>query len=249
MRPALVLLAVSASGCAAFGPTAGDAGFSERATRHPTTLVLADVLIAEDVAGDADRVALAPTLTLAQALGDSLAVWLTARGYPVDDVFPPAVGLYFADPSVTYRVRPSAEGPDSVRAAPLVVPPEVVADTLVRTALDPLGAASGLGPPAFGAYETYVVLVVRGRRVSLAKTALQGLAAAVVAAVLNGTGVGAEHSYRDVELVVVDGETGDVIWHDVSSSGWSASERGVWRSARWLVGRLPERAEATAERP
>lgn len=246
MRPAALAVLLVASGCAASNPIELYPEFPERYARAPDARILADVMIADDVSGSADRVTVGPNVDLGRALTDSLATWMTARGYAVEATHPTVVGVYFTDPERRYRVRQKpTDARDTVATAPFALAPEVAADTLLMTALDPLGAASGMPPPQFGAYETLVALVVRGRRVPVSKSILQGVVSGVLAALIGAGASVYESSYTSVEFVMVEGETGDVIWRDVAVNRGTGSDRSVWDAVRRMVDRLPERgAEA-----
>ncbi|MEL6616834.1 MAG: hypothetical protein AAFQ43_13910, partial [Bacteroidota bacterium] len=180
MRPlALAAVLVLASGCAS-NPLKHYPQFPERYAETTQTRLVTDVVLTEDVAGGTDRVTLSRNRELGQMLSDSLASWLGARGYAVDEVAEPAVGLFYVGPTVSVR---EAEGePDTLRAAPFYLGEGLAADTALVAGvdLDLPAYASGAAP------EARILLTVRARDVPFSKTCAQGVLTGVLSTLLTG---------------------------------------------------------------
>ena len=197
--------------------------------------------VAEDVRGGTDQVTVAGNRALAAALTDSLAAWLGERGYTVDQTYPGSVGLYLS-PMTRVHLRADEGAPvDSAAAPPFFVDPAVRADTVLLAALDgAMGARSPLTARTEQP-EAFVLLLVRGRRVSVGKSIGQGILTGILSL---GTVSVYEVSGVAVELVVVDGATGQLLWRDVAAVQNSASDGTVHKLVRRLAGRLPDRPPA-----
>jgi len=243
-RLALVAAALVLAGCGAANPIKHYPTFPDRYAEARSTRVLADVLVAEDVSGRTDQVTLSTNHEVAGALTDSLAAWLGARGYAVDQTHPGAVGLYFGN-EVRFLVRED-DGAlvDSAAVAPYFVDPAVLADTVLLASFNGAIAAGPSAGPRTAEPEALVLLVVRGRRVPIGKSIAQGIVTGVISGLLTGGAVTTslwQQSFASADLLIVDGATGDLLWRDSRVVQGSASDAALRDAVRWMVRRMPSR--------
>ena len=133
---ACAAVVLAASGCAST-PLKQFPEFPTRYDQTTRTHLIADVAVLDDVKGRRDQLTLGTNRALAQSLTDSLAVWMEARGYTVDQTYPGAVGL-LVNPAAVVRLRADAETEvvlDSAAAAPYYVDDAVLADPLWESVL------------------------------------------------------------------------------------------------------------------
>lgn len=238
----LASVLILASGCAST-PLKHYPEFPERYAETTRTRLVTDVVIAEDIGGSVDRVTVSRNRELGRMLADSLASWLTARGYAVDEVAEPAVGLFYTDRPV--RVREAEGDPDSLLPPPFFLDPSLASDSALVAGvdLDLPAYASGDSP------EARVLLTVRARDVPLGKTCAQGVLTGVLTSLLTGGLVSAyayENSVGFVAVDIFDSGTGEWIWHDQVEAPHGATRPALRDLLRKLVRRLPERPLAPA---
>ena len=240
-----------ASGCAS-SPLKQFPEFPARYDGATRTHLIADVAVLDDVRGRRDQLTVGTNRELAQTLTDSLATWMGARGYVVDQTYPGAVGL-LVSPRAVVRLRADAATDavlDSAATAPYYVDDAVSADPLWGAVLGTWGLGTeGPAPARTSQPEAFVVLTARGRRVPLGKSVLQGVLTGVATGVVTGGAASLsvfETSGAVVQLAVVDGATGDVLWRDTRQVQYDASDKAVLGLVRQLVRRLPARPSARA---
>ena len=249
---ACAAVVLAASGCAST-PLKTFPEFPARYGQAAQTHLIADVAVLDDVRGRRDQLTLGTNQDLAQRLTDSLAVWMGERGYTVDRTYPGAVGL-LVSPRAVVRLRADAETEavvDSAATAPYYVHEAVRGDSLWGSVLTGAWGGAEAAPVRTARPEAFVVLMARGRRVPLGKTLLQGVLTGVATGVATGGAASLsvfQTSGAAVELTVVDGETGDVLWRDTRQVQYDASDKAVLGLVRQLARRLPERAAAVGSR-
>ena len=207
-RPAVALLAlaISLSGCVVTRADLNREPYAGRVLPAAPTTVIADVLFADDTAGELDLVRLQSNETAGRALVDSLARWLGNAGYAVERHLS-GVGLS-ADSLALYEVAASETEAAFVHAGPLLLDAALRDDpSLFAAARTPEQAPRAAAETA--ARRVVAVLRVRGRSVpvetSFAQAALTGL-------LTLGRKADFDRSALQAELFLLDAETGALVW-------------------------------------
>jgi len=244
------VLAFAAAACAA-GPRTLYPAYSVAGQQRPV-VVWMDIAIVQDIVGDVDEVDVPVNLAFAAQVMRHVEVRLRAKGFRVERLVLTSVGA-LADATHEYRVVNTAADRESesrprgyppfyrdaelaARASPGAI--EIVHRLLTearkeRGAPNPVISLSGLSQ---GDSADVVVLAVQGRMIDFGKQMGQML---VTALLTGGRQASSQQHTVAVQLHIVNGRTGEVMWSDRSARNDVPIPQRVAKVADEMIARLP----------